>query len=59
MELTRNKILVAQRVLSDNGIEISETPVIMETLGPVLLDMELSDLIEYDTKIPCKESIWE
>ena len=60
MELTRKKILAAQRVLSDNGIEIPETPVVMEALGPVLLDMDLSDLIEYDTeKIPYQESIWE
>ena len=60
MELTRNKILAAQRVLADNGIEISETPVVTEALGSILLDMDLSDLIEYDTKkIPYKESIWE
>ena len=60
MELTRKKILAAQRVLADNGIEISETPVVTEALGSILLDMDLSDLIEYDTKkIPYKESIWE
>ena len=50
MELTRKKILAAQRVLADNGIEISETPVVTEALGSILLDMDLSDLIEYDTK---------
>ena len=60
MELTRKKILAAQRVLADNGIKISETPVVTEALGSILLDMDLSDLIEYDTKkIPYKESIWE
>ena len=60
MELTRKKILAAQRVLADNGIEISETPVVTEALGSILLDTDLSDLIEYDTKkIPYKESIWE
>ena len=60
MELTRNKILVEQRVLSDNGIEISETPVVIEALGTVLLNMDLSELIEYDTeKISYKESIWD
>ena len=60
MELTRKKILAAQRVLADNGIETDETPVVTEALGSILLDMDLSDLIEYDTKkIPYKESIWE
>ena len=60
MELTRKKILAAQRVLADNGIEISETPVVIEALGTVLLNMDLSELIEYDTeKISYKESIWE
>ena len=60
MELTRKKILAAQRVLADNGIEISETPVVIEALGTVLLNMDLSELIEYDTeKISYKESIWD
>ena len=60
MELTRKKVLAAQRVLADNGIEISETPVVIEALGTVLLNMDLSELIEYDTeKISYKESIWD
>ena len=50
MELTRKKVLAAQRVLADNGIEISETPVVIEALGTVLLNMDLSELIEYDTE---------
>ena len=58
--LTKEKVLAAQRVLMDNGIEPDETGIVMQALGCVLFDAELEDMIWWDSKeIPYTNSIWE
>ena len=46
--LTEADVWKAQRVLADNGIEKSETAVVLEALGYVLLDEELEDLLKWE-----------
>ena len=55
--LTKEKVLAAQRVLMDNGIEPDETSIVMLTLGYVLFD---ADIEVWDSKeLPYTNSIWE
>lgn len=58
--MTKDRVLAAQRVLMDNGIDVGETDVVIEALGAVLMDEDWEDLIEWDSsKIPYEQSIWE
>ena len=59
-EMTKEKILAAQRVLMDNGIDASDTGTVIQALGYVLADVEWEEFIEWNKeKIPYKNSIWE
>lgn len=58
--MTKDRVLAAQRVLMDNGIDVGETDVIIEALGYILMDEDWEDLVEWDSsKIPYEQSIWE
>jgi len=49
--VTQDKFLAGCRVLIDNGIEISESPVVIEALMAVMFDVDAAD---FDTDIvPC------
>ena len=57
--LTKERVLAAQRVLMDNGIEPDETGTVIEALGCVLFDAEIEDLTWDAKEIPYTNSIWE
>lgn len=40
----------AQECLRDNGIEESETGVVIEAIGAILLDIDLEDFIDWEFK---------
>ena len=41
MKLTEAKIIKAEQVLIDNGIEAEEAPTVLQAIGYALLDAEL------------------
>ena len=48
--INSDNVRKAQECLRDNGIEESETGVVIEAIGAILLDIDLEDFIDWDFK---------
>ena len=46
--LDKEKMVKAQKCLEDNGIDASETGIVLQALGYILLDMELENIIDWE-----------
>ena len=58
--ITKDRVLAAQRVLWDNGIDADETSTVIDAVLAVLLDEDFEDEIEWEAeKIPYNMTIWE